>query len=55
LNERRCQWQEFIDTVIGPGGEFGEGVRKPCGGVEAVELCGAKQGLNGGGTLAGTF
>jgi len=41
--------------LLGQGGEFGEGVRKPCGGVEAVELCGAKQGLNGGGTLAGTF
>lgn len=41
--------------MIRPGGEFDKGFGEPCSRIQSVELRGAKQGLEDGGTLPGAF
>jgi len=56
LNEFWSKREEFIDTMIRPGGEFDEGFGELCSWIQSVELCGAKQGLEDGmGALGGYF
>ena len=49
------EWQQFIQSVVRPGGQFFQGIFEPGMRVKAVESGGADEGLNGGGAFARTL
>ena len=49
------QGQEFVEAAVGPGGQFLQRGFEPAVGLDAVELRGGKQGLDGRSALAGTL